>query len=176
MFHLQKRRVSDLAARVSQEMFRGKLKPDQFYFVCGGNTLFLMLMLNLTVGNRPKYSVRIAGRLGVEPPHLADPQPLVKIRPRGRGGISTTPPKFCWSWYAAWFTLPSNAVLKISTEWWFECYYYLNSYWKLWLSSPGLFVKFLLSTWICNNLKKQIWFLPLPKYRTVKVKVVMIKF
>ena len=117
--------------------------------------------------------------LGVEPPpHLADPLPLVGGRQDDPGGSSfNPPPKFCWSWYAAWFTLPSNhAVLKISTAWWFECYYYLNSYWRLGLSSSGLSVNFLLRTWICNNVKKQIWFWPLPKYWTVKVIVEMIKF
>src|SRR6218665_4159622 len=42
-----------------------------------------------TTGNRIQYiqyiiSVRIAGGLGVQPPpHLADPLPQVKIRPRG---------------------------------------------------------------------------------------------
>jgi len=62
-------------------------------------------------------------------PHLADlpisgqnSTPGVEFQP---------PPKFSWSWYAAWLTLPSYAVLKISTAWWFECYYYLNSYWRL---------------------------------------------
>ena len=80
-----------------------------------------------------------------------NPLPLVKVRPRGFE--FQPPPKFCWSWYAAWFTLPSNAVLKISTARWFDCYN-LNSYWRLGLSSPGLSVKFLLRTWICNNMSK----------------------
>jgi len=119
-------------------------------------------------------SVRIAG--GLNPTSSCRPPTSgQKSNPGGR--VSTSPPRFCWSWYAAWFTLPSNhAVLKISMAWWFECYYYLNSYWRLGLSSPGLSVKFLLRTWICNNVKKQIWFLPLPKYWTVKVIVEMIKF
>ena len=38
--------------------------------------------------------------------------------------------------------------------WGFECHYYFNSYWRLGLSSPRLSVKFLLRTWICNNVKK----------------------
>src|SRR6218665_4230455 len=48
-------------------------------------------------------SVRIAGGVGgVEPPYLIlpTPLPLVKILPRG-GRVSTPPPKFFFSWYAA---------------------------------------------------------------------------
>jgi len=95
---------------------------------------------------------------GLNPlPHLADPPTSGRNSTPG-GRVSTPLPKFCWSWYAAWFTLPSNAVLKISTVWWFECYNYFNSYWRLGVSSPRLSVKFVLRTWICNNVKKQICF------------------
>ena len=73
-------------------------------------------------------SVRIAGRVGgwTPIPHLADP-PISGQNSTPGGRVSTPPPKFCWSWYAAWFTLPFNAVLKISrpASWWFECYYIL---------------------------------------------------
>jgi len=38
-----------------------------------------------------------------------------------KSSAKTIEPKVCWSLYTAWFTLPSNAVLKISAAWWFEC-------------------------------------------------------
>ena len=120
---------------------------------------------------KEKSSVRIAG--GVEPPYLILPTPYLWSKFDPGGSSFNPPPMFCWSWYAAWFTLPSNAILKISTVWWFECYYYFNSYWRIGLSSPGLSVKFLLRTWICNNVKKQNLLLPLLKYWTVKVIVVI---
>ena len=81
----------------------------------------------------PPTSVRIAGGLGVEPPTSSCRPPYLWSKFDPRGSNFNPPSKFFWSWYAAWFTLPYNAVLKISTVWWFECYYYFNSYWRLWV-------------------------------------------
>jgi len=82
----------------------------------------------------------------VEPPTSSYRPPYHWSKFDPGGSSFNPPPKFCWSWYAAWLALPSNAVLKISTAWWFECYCYLNSCWRLGLSSPGMSVKFLLRT------------------------------
>ena len=135
---------------------------------------FMQMMICVCMYN---VSVRIAWGLGGWTSYLILPTPYLWLKFDPGGRVSTPlPPKFCWSWYAAWFTLPSNAVLKISTVWWFECYYYFNSYWRLGVSSPGLSVKFVLRTLICNNDKKSNLLLPLLKYWTVKVIAVMIKF
>ena len=85
-------------------------------------------------------SVRIAR--GVEPPYLIlpTPLPLVKIRPRG-ARVSTPPPKFFWSWYAAWHFLPMQFLkylhcddLNVTT-----ILIHIEDYG---LFSPGLSVKF----------------------------------
>ena len=71
-------------------------------------------------------SVRIAGGVGGLNPPTSPCRPPTSDQSSTRGSSFNPPsPKFCWSWYAAWFTLPSNAVLKISrpASWWFECYY-----------------------------------------------------
>ena len=59
---------------------------------------------------------------GLNPIYLILPTPYLWSKFDPEGSSFNAPPKFCWSWYATWFTSLSNAVLKISTAWGFECY------------------------------------------------------
>jgi len=87
----------------------------------------------------------LPGGLGGWTPYLTLPTPYLWSKFYPGGSSFNPPPKFCWSWYVAWFTVPSNAVLKISrpASWWFECYYCSEMRYKsLWL--PPARIRFLL--------------------------------